>query len=109
MPLDMKFELDEKTKDGHFFEITTAKREGFAKKSTLSGYWKSGNIFFTGGISSANVPPLEKAWMIYILAGDLTYDRDNNYSLKLRANNPVDMRKPATEILKFEIARLPLF
>jgi hypothetical protein len=83
IPVEAKFEFDEKKQDGYSFEIVTARREGFAERSSLKGFWRPGEIEVSGGLSSADIPIFEKAWMIYVLVARLKYDQHGNYSLKL--------------------------
>jgi hypothetical protein len=83
VPLKARFALDEKTEDRYNFEITTATMaRGFAR-SRLTGSWQPGSVTITGGISSADVPELEMTWIIDVLATQLEYDKNNNYSLAL--------------------------
>ncbi len=83
VPIDAGFTPAQKTRNGYSFDITTAKRAGRGK-SILAGFWKPGKITITGGISSADIPAFEKAWMINALDAELNYDRSNAYSLKLK-------------------------
>ena len=89
VPLHARFGFDEKTQDGYRFEITTAEWKHFAK-SVMRGFWEPGTITIAGGISSADVPTLEMAWIIDVFAAELTYDESNNYSLKLNIRNLVN-------------------
>jgi hypothetical protein len=83
IPVEAKFEFDEKKQNGYSFEIVTARREGFAERSSLKGFWRSGEIEISGGLSSTDIPIFEKVWMIYVLAARLEYDRRGDYSLEL--------------------------
>jgi hypothetical protein len=83
VPIDVGFVPALKTQDGYSFNITTAKRIGL-DKSILTGFWEPGRITITGGISSADIPAFEKAWMINALEAQLNYDRSGTYSLKLK-------------------------
>ncbi|MFC1781444.1 AsmA-like C-terminal domain-containing protein [Planctomycetota bacterium] len=84
MPLNASFGPDEQSGDGYIFEITTATMSSGFGNSRLTGTWKPGIVTFAGGISSVDVPELEMAWMIDILAAELEYDPNNDYSLTLR-------------------------
>ncbi len=107
VPLDAKFELAEEPRHGYSFNITTAAGAG-RDKSTLTGFWQpsrprqAGNITIAGGISSADIPALRRTWTIYILAAELTYDRDNLYSLKLRIKDLLSTHKPAYRASAFD-------
>ena len=83
LPVDAKFGPAEETPAAYSFSITTAEI-ATAGKSTLNGSWQPGRITITGGISSADVPSLERAWDIKVIAAQLTYDANNAYSLKLK-------------------------
>ena len=68
-------------------------------KSRLKGFWKPGYIEITGGISSVDVPELEMAWIIEVLAVDLRYDKDDTFSMKLRIKALHSKRSPALDRL----------
>jgi hypothetical protein len=84
VPLNARFEFDEKTEKGYSFSMTTATMAHGFGKSHLTGFWKPGSITVAGGIASTDIPELEMAWIIDVLAAELKYDRSNAYSLKLR-------------------------
>ena len=94
VPLDAKFGPAEKTRDAYSFDITTAKTAADSGKSVLTGLWRPGNITITGGISLADIPVLERAWTINILAAELNYDRSNTYSLKLKVKDLLGEHTP---------------
>jgi len=83
LPLDARFGLDEKTPDGYSFEITTAAMYHGLGQSSLSGHWKPGMVTFAGGIASTDVPALEMAWIIDVLAAEFKYEDNSDFSLKL--------------------------
>ena len=96
IPLNAIFRLDEETQKGHGFEMTTATMFHGNGQSRLTGFWRPGYIEITGGISSVDVPELEMAWIIEkSLAAELKYDRDNDFSLKLRIDDLHSKRSPA--------------
>lgn len=99
IPLDVSFGLDEKVPNSYKFSITTARRKGFAAKSELTGFWRTGNVTISGGVSSADIPAFEKVWMIYVLAAELNYDKDNNYSFKMRVKDLLNKDRPVTDTL----------
>jgi len=101
VPLNARFGFDEETQDGYSFDITTATMASGYGKSRLSGFWKPGIVTIAGGISSVDVPELEMAWIIDILAAELKYDRDNTFSLKLRIKDLQSKRSP--ELDKFAL------
>lgn len=99
VPLDANFGFDEKTQKGYSFEITTATMVSGFGQSRLTGFWEPGSITIAGGISSMIVPELEMAWIIEVLAAELKYDREDNFSLKLRINDLHSKRSPALDKL----------
>ncbi len=108
-PLDARFGFDEETEKGYSFEITTATMASGFGKSRVTGYWKPGTVTIAGGISSVDVPELEMAWVVDVLAAELTYsrqgrltaDQDDAFSLKMTIKNLDSRRSPA-------LWRLPL-
>ena len=99
VPLNAQFESDERTEKGYSFEITTATMASGYGNSRLTGTWKPGNVTITGGISSIDVPELEMAWIIDVLAAELKYDQSNAFSLKLNVRDLQSKRSPALEKL----------
>ena len=99
VPLNAKFGLDEETQDGYSFEITTDTMFHGYGQSRLTGFWKPGSVTIAGGISSVDVPELEMAWIIEVLAAEFKYDRDNAFSLKLRIKDLHSKRSPALDKL----------
>ncbi|MHC4104593.1 MAG: hypothetical protein ACYSR9_06605 [Planctomycetota bacterium] len=99
VPLNAKFGFDEETQNGYSFEINTATLISGYGNSKLAGFWKPGSITIWGGISSMVVPELEMAWIIEVLAAELKYDRDNDFSLKLRIKDLHSKRSPALDKL----------
>jgi len=83
-PIDASFGLDQKSEEGYRFEITTATMSSGFAKSRLEGLWKPGIVTINGGISSVDVPELEMAWIIDVLAAELKYDPNNDFSLTLK-------------------------
>jgi hypothetical protein len=97
IPVDMNFGLDEETPYGYSFAITTAALSGGYGKSKLTGFWKPGSITVAGGISSQEVISLERNWVIDVLAAELKYDRDRNYSLTLRMKDVQSKQRPTAK------------
>lgn len=93
VPVRAEFGFDQWTQEGYRFDIRTAALSSGFGKSNLSGFFKParpelaerGRITVTGGVSSTDIPELEWAWVIDVLAAELTYGQDRDYSLKLRA------------------------
>jgi hypothetical protein len=91
IPIDARFAPAKETPAAYNFTMTTAEMAQ-AGKSTLNGTWQPGRITITGGFSSTNLPTLERAWDIKVLAADLSYDANNIYSLKMRIKDCVGTR-----------------
>ncbi|MHC4866962.1 MAG: hypothetical protein ACYTEX_23030 [Planctomycetota bacterium] len=87
VPVEASFGPDEEAQEAYAFKITTAKIEGGYGKSRLTGLWRAGRVTFAGGLSSADIAALEKVWTIKVLAGQLEYDQNEDFSLKLRARD----------------------
>lgn len=105
-PVDATFGPEKEKRDVYTFRITTAQQAAFGK-SSLTGSWKPGTITVTGGIASADLPALERAWRIDVFAGELNYDRTGDYSLKLRMKDLLGRHTPSPEPLASP-ARAPL-
>ena len=99
VPLNAQFESDARTEKGYSFEMTTATMASGYGNSRLTGTWKPGNVTLTGGISSIDVPELEMAWIIDVLAAELKYDQNNAFSLKLNVRDLQSKRSPELERL----------
>ena len=91
IPIDARFAPAKETPAAYNFTMTTAEMAQ-AGKSTLNGTWQPGRITITGGFSSTNLPTLERAWDIKVLAADFSYDANNIYSLKMRIKDCVGTR-----------------
>lgn len=96
VPLDVKLGPAKSEGADYSFEIKTAEW-AHLYKSSLEGTWKPGKITIAGGISSADVPGFERVWSVYLLAADLHYDRNNDYSMKLRIKDLVGERRASNE------------
>ncbi|MFC1604957.1 hypothetical protein ACFL5F_08020, partial [Planctomycetota bacterium] len=99
VPIDADFGFDNNSKDGYRFEITTATMSSGFAKSRLKGLWKPGIVTVAGGISSIDVPELEMAWIIDVLAAEFTYDQNNDFSLKLSMPDLQSRRNEALDKL----------
>jgi len=94
VPLAASFGPDELTQDGYSFDIKTAALSSGYGESHLEGRWRPGIVTIAGGISSADVPALEMAWTIDVIAGELKYDSNDAFSLKLRISDLHSKRSP---------------
>jgi hypothetical protein len=96
VPLDASFDFDEESNQGYKFEITTAKTSSGFTLNRLQGSWEPGLVTIAGGISSVEIPELEMAWFVDVMAAEFKYDQNNNFTLKL---NMPDMQSTRIEAL----------
>ena len=99
VPLNARFEPEGEKQEGYIFEIQTATMASGYGTSRLTGSWKPGLVIVTGGISSLDVPDLEMTWMIDVLAAELRYSREEDFSLKLRIKDLQSKRSESLERL----------
>jgi len=97
VPVRAEFGFDQWTQEGYRFNIRTAALSSGFGKSNLSGFFKPGRITATGGISSTDIPTLEWAWAVDVLAAELDYEQDHNYSVKLRVKDFHSTHTPAAD------------
>lgn len=102
MPIDARFEPAKETLGGYRFGIRTGTMAGGFGQSNLTGRWRPGKVTITGGISSAGIREFERTFEINVMAAELDYDADANYSLKLRAKDLLSRHRPAGDIFTFE-------
>lgn len=82
VPVEARFGTDP-AYPGYGFEIKTSRLSGGYGESHLSGHWRPGELTVAGGLSSTDMPSLERAWAVDVLAGHLTYERNGDYRLDL--------------------------
>jgi len=99
VPLDASFGLDKNPEKGHRFDIMTATTSSGFSKNRLKGFWKPGIVTIGGGISSVEVPELEMAWFVDVLAAEFKYDENNDFSLTLRMPDLQSRRNEALDNL----------
>jgi len=92
IPVDARLEPAAKAEDGYKFSITTAER-AYIGRSTLTGSWRRGSIIMSGGISSADVAAFERVWTVHVLAAELKYRPDGDYSLDLRMHEVLSTQR----------------
>jgi hypothetical protein len=102
LPLEADFKSDEQMPGKYDFNITTATMISGYGQSHLQGSWKPGDVTIAGGIASLSVPKFEMAWIIDVMAAELKYDKDKNYSLVLSAQNMHSLRSEE-QVLALEI------
>lgn len=99
VPLDVSFGPAKEKDKGYGFEIITADMASGFAQSRLEGFWKPGRVTMTGGISSVDVSEFDMAWIIDVMAGELTYDENNAFSLKLKVTDLQFKRSPVPDEL----------
>lgn len=99
VPLDASFGFEEESDQGYKFEITTSKTSSGFSTNRLKGSWKPGIVTVAGGISSIDVPELEMAWFVDVLAAEFKYDQNHNFTLKLNMPDLQSRRNAALDRL----------
>lgn len=87
IPINADFGPDVNLPQSYAFEVKTSTLSSGYGTSRLAGRWKPGLCIITGGISTQDIPELEMACSIDVLAGELKYDTNSDFSLKLRLKN----------------------
>ena len=82
MPVEASVGPDPEYEGGKRFEIVTTEVGGFGR-NLLEGTWRAGLLTVSGGISSANIPAFGRSWDAELVSGQLKYDPNNDYLLKL--------------------------
>jgi len=98
MPLEATF--GQGTGSSYDFNIKTAKLSGGYGESHLEGHWQPGEFVLAGGLSSADIPSLERAWAVDVLAAEVRYDQTGAYTLGLRMTDLHGKQTP--EVATFE-------
>jgi hypothetical protein len=108
IPIEAHFGPDPDGNPGYAFVVNTAKLSGGYGESHLEGHWRPSvasagpaELTIAGGLSSTDIPSLERAWAIDILAGVLQYDREGKYSLDLSMKNVHGKHAPEVDMLRF--------
>ena len=108
IPVEVQFERDPDGNPGYAFEIKTAKLSGGYGESHLECRWRPlaesvgpGEFTVAGGLSSTDIPSLERAWAVDLLAGVFRYGRDGRYSLDLSMKGLHGKQAPEVDMLRF--------
>jgi hypothetical protein len=97
VPVDASFGPSDQPDKGYSFDVTTAAIAGGLGQSRITGFWKPGTVTIAGGVSSTDIAAFENVWNIYIVAGELTYDRSGDYSLELVIKDLHNRYEPAAD------------
>ncbi len=84
LPLEAQLGPSDKGDGGYAFDIKTSTLSSGYGESSLRGTWRPGFLEVAGGLSSTDIPSLERAWAVDALAGDVSYDDSGRYELRLR-------------------------
>ena len=85
---------------GYSFDIKTARLSGGYGESHLTGHLRPGEFVVTGGLSSGDLPSLERAWAVDVLAAQFQYDKNGDYTLDLRMKNLHGKQSPQVDALR---------
>jgi len=100
IPVEASFGSVEEPRRGYSFAIKTAKLSGGYGESHLDGFWQKGELTLAGGLSSTDIPSLERAWAADVIAAQLTYDSNDNYALDLRVKNAHNKQSPEVDAFR---------
>jgi len=107
VPIEAGFGRKTEAYPAYGFEIKTSKLSGGYGDSNLVGEWtmpvagQAGKLTVAGGLSSTDIPSLERAWAVDVLAAEFTYGRDGDYTLKLRMKDVHGKQSPEVDMLRF--------
>ncbi len=107
VPIEARFGRTAEAYPVYGFEIKTSKLSGGYGDSNLVGEWtmpragQPGKLTVAGGVSSTDIPSLERAWAVDVLAAELTYARDGAYTLKLQMKDVHGKQSPEVDMLRF--------
>ncbi len=100
VPVEARFGFPGVSDGSYGFEIKTAKLSGGYGDSALRGSWSPGRFEVAGGLSSTDIPSLERAWAIDVLAADLQYDRSGVYELSMQVRDLHSKHSPEVDAFR---------
>jgi hypothetical protein len=100
VPVEARFESDAALGQGYSFEVKTSKLSGGYGKSALRGSWRPGRFELAGGLSSTDIPSLERAWAIDVLAAEVNYDHTGRYDLNLLVKDLHSKHSPEVDTFR---------
>jgi hypothetical protein len=107
VPIEAHFDRNAEAYPAYRYDIQTSKRSGGYGDSNLAGEWtppgagQPGKLVVEGGLSSTDIPSLERAWAVDVLDADLSYGRDGSYTLKLHMRDVHGKQSPEVDMLQF--------
>ncbi len=99
VPVEARFGTGS-AEQGYAFEVRTSQLSSGQGESHLSGYWRPGDLTLAGGLSSTDLPSLERAWAVDVLAAHLRYDATGDYKLELRLKDLHGKQAPEVGVLR---------
>lgn len=102
VPIEAHLDRSETESDRYDFEIRTSTQAGGYGDSKMTGSWRPGRFELAGGLSSTDIPSLERAWAVDLVAADLTYDASHNYKLDLRIKGLHTAHSPEVDAIRFD-------
>ncbi len=100
VPIEARFGFPGPSDGSYGFEIRTAKLSGGYGDSELRGSWSRGRFEIAGGLSSTDIPSLERAWAVDVLAADLTYDTSGAYELTMQIQDLHSKHSPEVDAFR---------
>ncbi|HPC96191.1 MAG TPA: hypothetical protein PLU87_14695 [Sedimentisphaerales bacterium] len=100
VPVEARFGFPGVSDGSYGFEIKTAKLSGGYGDSALRGSWSPGRLEVAGGLSSTDIPSLERAWAVDVLAADLQYDRSGAYELSMQIRDLHSKHSPEVDAFR---------
>ena len=107
IPVEASFGFVEGPRRGYNFGIKTARLSSGYGESHLDGFWQPGLLTLAGGLSSTDIPSLERAWAADVIAAQLTYDSNDNYALDLRVKNARNKQSPEVDAFRMLLPTAP--
>lgn len=107
IPVEASFGFAEEPRRGYNFGIKTAKLASGYGQSHLDGFWQEGLLTLSGGLSSTDIPSLERAWAADVIAAQLTYDSNDDYRLDLHIRNAHNKQSPEVDAFRTLVPIVP--
>ncbi|MBN1505788.1 MAG: hypothetical protein JW955_03025 [Sedimentisphaerales bacterium] len=100
IPVEADFGFVTEPRKGYRFGIKTAGLSSGYGQSHLEGFWRKGELTLAGGLSSTDIPSLERAWAADVIAAQLVYDANDDYTLDLHVKNAHNKQSPEVDALR---------
>ncbi len=106
LPLEAELGPGDQPDGSCSFDIRTSTLSAGYGESALHGTWRPGHLTLAGGLSSTDIPSLERAWAVDVLAADATYDSSGKYELKLTLKDIHSRHSPEADALRKAAPRI---